>query len=227
MPEVGLNMDGRGFHNRTDAGHQLADGLQEFAGRDDVVVHALPRGGVPVGFEVAQRLGAPLDVIVVRKLGVPGHEELAMGAIASGDVTVRNDDVIGGLGIDDDTVERVAVREREELRRREQRFRGDRDTPSVEGKTVIVVDDGIATGSTVRAAVQALRRRKPARIVVAMPVAPREACGELEELADDVVCLQTPAPFMAVGAWYEDFRQTTDDEVRDLLDRAEERVNSR
>lgn len=219
-------MNARGFRNRLDAGRELADRLQDVAGRDDAVVYALPRGGVPVGFEVARRLGVPLDVMVVRKLGVPGHEELAMGAIASGGVVVRNEEVIAGLGIDDDTLEQVAARERVELRRREQRFRGDRTTPSVEGRTVIVVDDGIATGSTVKAAVRALRQRGPDRIVVAIPVAPREAIGELGDLADEVRCLQTPAPFMAVGAWYEDFRQTTDDEVRELLDRAEERVGS-
>lgn len=213
-------MQNERFEDRIAAGRALAAELEAYKGLEDVVVHALPRAGVPVGFEVAKHLGVPLDVTVVRKLGAPGHEEVAMGAITSGGVLVRNESVIRSVGIDDTTLERIADREHEEALSRERRFRGDREIPSVEGKTVIVVDDGIATGSTIRAAVRALRRRRPARIVVAIPVAPPGVDRELRELADEVHCLRTPSPFIAVGAWYEDFRQTTDDEVRELLDRA-------
>lgn len=213
-------MDGRRFFDRVDAGQLLAERLTEFEGRDDVVVCALPRGGVPVGFEVAQRLRVGLDVLVVRKVGVPGREELAMGALASGGVVVREEDVIGDLGIDEATFERVADRERAELVRRERSFRGDRGAPSLAGRTVLVVDDGIATGSTVRAAVQALRQAHPARIVVATPVASREAVTLLRGVADEVRALLVPIDLISIGSWYDVFDQTSDDEVRELLERA-------
>jgi putative phosphoribosyl transferase len=210
------------FHDRHHAGQALAGRLARYARRPDVLVLALPRGGVPVGYEVARALGAPLDVFLVRKLGVPGQEELAMGALASGGVLVRNPDVIAALDIADDVLYSVAGREQQELRRRERLFRGDRPAPAVTRRTVILVDDGLATGSTMRAAVAALRRLDPARVVVAVPVGAAETCDELAGEADEVVCAQTPAPFMAVGMWYEDFTQTTDEEVRQLLEQAAE-----
>ena len=187
------------------------------AGRGDVTVLALPRGGVPVGYEVALALGAPLDVFLVRKLGVPGQEELAMGAIATGGVRVVNDAVVEELGIAPDVIEAVAAREQEELERRERAYRGERPAPDVSGRVVILVDDGLATGSTMRAAARALRKLGPARIVVAVPVAPREACAALRPEADEVVCAETPESFKGVGRWYDDFSQTTDEEVRALL----------
>jgi putative phosphoribosyl transferase len=205
------------FRDRHDAGRQLAARLERYADRDDVVVLALPRGGVPVAYEVAVELGAPLDVFLVRKLGLPGHEELAMGAIASGGVVVLNDDVVGGLGITPDVIDRVAARERRELERRELEYRDDRSPPDVRGKVVVLIDDGLATGSTMRAAIAALRRGGPGRIVVAVPVGPPDACAEFGNEADEAVCVLEPEPFYAVGAWYDDFTQTTDDEVRDLL----------
>jgi putative phosphoribosyl transferase len=210
-------MDGRGFADRRDAGRRLAAELTRYAGRDDVVVLALPRGGVPVGHEVARALGAPLDVFLVRKLGVPGHEELAMGAIASGGVRVLNEHVLGQIGLSDATIEAVAGREAEELRRREALYRGERPAPELRGRTAILVDDGLATGSSMRAAIAALKQMGPASIVVAVPVAARETCDDLRTEVDDVVCAVTPEPFYAVGLWYADFSQTTDDEVRDLL----------
>jgi predicted phosphoribosyltransferase len=208
------------FTDRTEAGRELADALSRFGDRDDVVVHALPRGGVPVGYEVAVALDAPLDVIVVRKIGAPGHEELAMGAVASGGAIVRNERVIADLGIDDATFDHVARRKRGEVRERELRFRGGRPAPPVEGKTVIVVDDGIATGSTIQAAVRVLRPRAPSHIVVAVPVAPRDAIDLLREIADEVVCLVTPTPFLAVGSYYREFSQVQDYEVRGIRDDA-------
>lgn len=208
------------FRNRAEAGRMLAENLLAYAGRTDVLVLALPRGGVPVAFEVSRALGAPLDVCAVRKLGVPGHEELAMGAIAAGGVCVLNDDVVRAQRIPDRVIEDVAERERQELRRRERAYRGGREAPDVRGRTVILVDDGLATGSTMRAAVAALRRLGPDRIVVAVPTAAPATCEELRREADDCVCGITPEPFHAVGLWYEDFSQTTDDEVRDLLERA-------
>lgn len=208
------------FRDRRQAGKALALELAGYAGRDDVVVLALPRGGVPVAFEVAQALHAPLDVFLVRKLGVPWHEELAMGAIASGGVRVLNEEVVGQLGIDARTIEAVAAREQAELHRRQQAYRQGRPDFDLDGKTVIVVDDGLATGSTMRAAVVALRKLGPARLVVAVPVAAAETCVELREIADEVVCTVTPYPFGGVGAWYEDFSQTEDDEVRLLLAQA-------
>jgi len=205
------------FRDRTDAGRRLADKLNQYAGRDDVIVLALPRGGVPVGAEVARALGAPLDVFLVRKLGVPGHEELAMGAIATGGVRVLNRDVLDQLHIPRERVDLVAAKEMEELTRREAAYRDGRPAPDVRGKTAILVDDGLATGASMKAAVAALRDLGPARVVAAVPVGAPETCAELEALADEVVCATTPDPFYAVGSWYADFDQTTDDEVRDLL----------
>jgi predicted phosphoribosyltransferase len=210
------------FHDRTEAGRALATGLNAFAGRPDVLVLALPRGGVPVAYEVAQALQAPLDIFIVRKLGVPRHEELAMGALASGGVRVLNDEVVHDLCIPDEVIEAVTAQAQQELERRERLYRGERPPPDVRGRTVILVDDGLATGSTMRAAVAALRRLGPARIVVAVPVGAAETCAALREEADAVLCHHTPEPFYAVGAWYQDFTQTTDDEVRDLLARAAE-----
>ena len=193
--------------------------MTEYAGRSDVLVLALPRGGVPVAFEVARALRAPLDIFLVRKLGVPGQEELAMGAIASGGVRVVNEDVVRHLGIPPEVIDAVAAREQGELERRERAYRDERPAPDVRGRTVMLVDDGLATGSTMRAAALALRQKGPARVVVAVPVASREACAEFRGEVDDVVCAATPEPFMGVGRWYEDFSQTTDEEVRELLAR--------
>ncbi len=211
------------FSNRADAGRQLAAKLAEYAHLPNVLVLALPRGGVPVAFEVAEALDAPLDLFLVRKLGVPGHEELAMGAIATGGVRVLNEEVVRGLDIPEEVIATIAAKEQEELQRRERLYRGDRPAPEVTGCIVILVDDGLATGSTMRAAVAALRRQHPARIIVAVPVGAPETCAELGAEADEVVCAQTPEPFYAVGLWYADFSQTTDAEVRDLLKRAAER----
>jgi putative phosphoribosyl transferase len=185
-----------------------------------VLVLALPRGGVPVAFEVARALHAPLDVFLVRKLGLPGHEELAMGAIASGGVRVLNDDVVRSLRIPDDVIEAIAAAELRELERCERIYRGDRPAPDARGRTIILIDDGLATGSTMRAAVAALRQQGPARIVVAVPVGAPETCAEFQDEADEAICGQTPEPFYAVGLWYRDFSQTTDEEVHDLLERA-------
>lgn len=205
------------YADRRAAGRELARQLQQYGGRDDVLVLALPRGGVPVAFEVAAALDAPLDVFLVRKLGTPGHRELAMGAIASGGVMVLNDDVVGTLGIGADQIEAVAEEERGELARREQAYRGGRPLPSLRDRIVILVDDGLATGSTMKAAVQAVRQQQPARVVVAVPVGAPETCRELGAVADEVTCARMPTPFSAVGQWYRDFSQTTDDEVRQLL----------
>jgi predicted phosphoribosyltransferase len=208
------------FRDRTDAGRRLAAKLRTLAGRDDVIVLALPRGGVPVGYEVARSLGVPLDVFLVRKLGTPGREELAMGAIASGGVRVLNTEVVRVLGITPDEIAEAAAAEEEELRRREEAYRDSRPALDLRGKTVILVDDGLATGSTMRAAVAAVRKFGPARVIVAVPVGAAETCAEFRSVADDVVCVDTPEPFFAVGNWYMDFAQTTDDEVRELLARA-------
>ncbi|MDQ1666336.1 MAG: hypothetical protein QOH75_2367, partial [Actinomycetota bacterium] len=205
------------FQDRRDAGRVLAKLLEHYREHDDVVVLALPRGGVPVAYEVANALGAPLDVFVVRKLGVPGNEEVAMGAIASGGVMVLNDDIIRGLRIPPETVEQVAVREGHELLRREEAYREGRPAADPTGQTVVLVDDGLATGASMRAAIQALKRHRPKRIVVAVPAAPEPTCRELADVVDDVVCATTPLPFVAVGESYWDFTQTTDEEVRDLL----------
>jgi putative phosphoribosyl transferase len=208
------------FDDRGEAGRALAARLAPYAGRGDVVVLALPRGGVPVGYEVAAALGVPLDVLIVRKLGVPGHEELAMGAVAGGGVRVLDEQLIRVLRIPGELVERVTARERAEVERRERAYRGGRPAAAVRGKTVIVVDDGIATGATVRAAVAALRSMGAARIVVAAPVAPRSTVRELRRLADEVACVATPEPFEAISLWYGAFPQTPDEEVRALLARA-------
>ena len=208
------------FNHRVDAGRRLARALSNYAGRADSLVLGLPRGGVPVAYEVARALDAPLDVFVVRKLGVPGHEELAMGAIATGGALVVDDAVVRQLGISQREFEAVARREQRELERRERRYRGDRPPPDIAGRTVIVVDDGLATGASMRVAVAALRQEHPGRIVVAVPVAPPETCDALRLDADDVVCAVTPQPFYAVGLWYEDFDQTTDEEVHDLIEQA-------
>ena len=205
------------FHDRTDAGRQLAERLSGYANRNDVVALGLPRGGVPVAYQVASRLAVPLDVFLVRKLGVPGHVELAMGAIAPGGIEVLNHGLIADLGISPATVAGIAAAERIELERRDRVFRGGRPFPELAGKTVIVIDDGLATGATMEAAVTALRRMNPAEIVVAVPVGARETCDRFVRLADHVVCLATPASFDAVELWYEDFSQTTDDEVKELL----------
>jgi putative phosphoribosyl transferase len=216
------------FRDRAEAGRALARVLSHYAGRDDVIVLALPRGGVPVAAEVAKELGAPLDVFLVRKLGVPGHEELAMGAIASGGVLVLDDGVLRWLGISEDQVQRALTRELDELRRREAAYRNGRPLPDLKGKTVILVDDGLATGASMQAAARAVRRHQPARIVIAVPVASRATCDQFRDDVDEVVCAVTPEPFYAVGNWYEDFSQTSDEEVRELLERApEERGTSK
>jgi predicted phosphoribosyltransferase len=207
------------FRDRTDAGQRLAAKLAKYAGRPDVIVLALPRGGVPIGYEVARALGAPLDVFLVRKLGVPGREELAMGAIASGGVRVVNDEVVQALGITDEELDAAAAEQEQELQRREEAYRDGRPAPDLAGKTVILVDDGLATGSTMRAAVEAVRQHDPARVVVAVPVGAGDTCRAFRQIADEVVCVQAPEPFFAVGNWYGEFTQTTDDEVTELLGR--------
>lgn len=207
------------FRNRIEAGRRLAEELADYAGQADLLVLALPRGGVTVGAEVARALGAPLDVMLVRKLGVPGHEELAMGAIASGGVRIISEEVIAALGVSEREVAAVAAAEEAELARREHLYRGTRGSPDVRGRTVILVDDGLATGATMRAAAAAIRSQRPRRLVVAVPVAPEEICRALQAEVDQVVCALTPEPFHSVGTWYEDFSQTTDDEVRELLSR--------
>lgn len=209
------------FLNRTDAGEQLAQALGQFAGDHRVIVLGLPRGGVPVAAAVARKLGAPLDVFVVRKLGVPGQEELAMGAIASGGVRVLNEDVIGYLRVPPEVINEVTKAESEELARRELLYRGGRRPLDLKGKIAIVLDDGLATGSTMRAAVAAVRTLDPAKVIVAVPVGARQSCTELSRQADYAICLHTPEPFTSVGTWYEDFSQTTDREVRLLLGNGE------
>jgi predicted phosphoribosyltransferase len=205
------------FRDREEAGTVLARKLMAYEGHPDLLVLALPRGGVPVAEQVALALGAPLDVFVVRKLGVPGQEELALGALASGEVRVLNDDVIELLGIDEASIDAITELERRELERQERTYRDGRPAHDAGGKVVILVDDGIATGASMLAALAALRLRRPRSIVVATPVAASEACAELETLADDVVCAMTPVPFYGVGQWYRDFRQTSDEEVRAIL----------
>jgi predicted phosphoribosyltransferase len=207
------------FRDRTDAGRLLAAKLRGYANRPDVLVLALPRGGVPVAFEVARALHAPLDLFLVRKLGVPGYEELAMGAIATGGARVLNDSVVEELRIPERVIDAVAAREQVELARREQLYRDDRPPPDVRGRIVILVDDGLATGATMRVAAAVLRQQQPARIVVAVPVAAPAVCRDLEAEVDEVVCAATPEPFYAVGYWYQDFSPTTDEEVRELLRR--------
>jgi predicted phosphoribosyltransferase len=211
------------FRDRREAGRLLAAKLTAYANRPDVIVLALPRGGVPVGYEVARALGAPLDVFVVRKLGVPGYEELAMGAVATGGVRVLNDQVVSRLGIPGHVIDAVAAHEQQELALRERLYRGGRPPLDVRNRTVILVDDGLATGATMHAAIAALRQLHPARIVVAVPTASPETCEEMRAEADDVICAVTPEPFQAVGRWYQDFSQTTDEEVQDLLKRRDAR----
>ena len=210
----------RAFLNRAEAGRLLAEKLEKYAGRDDVIVLGLPRGGVPVAYEVAKRLRVPLDVFIVRKLGVPGFEELAAGAIASGGVRVLNQDVMRALPNADETIESITARETAELERREQSYRDGRLAPELRNRVVILVDDGLATGATMHAAVKALRQRGVAKIVVAVPVGPPDTCREFEDEADETICASTPEFFQAVGQYYEDFSQTSDEEVRELLARA-------
>jgi putative phosphoribosyl transferase len=214
----------RAFPNRTEAGRQLAERLDKYAGREDVIVLGLPRGGVPVAYEVAKHLRTPLDVFIVRKLGVPGFEELAAGAIASGGVRVLNEDVMRAIPHADEVIEAATARETAELKRREQIYREGRPPPELRDRIVVLVDDGLATGATMRAAVKALRQRGVAKIVVAVPVGPPDTCRELEEEADETICLSMPEFFQAVGQYYEDFSQTSDEDVRELLARgAQER----
>jgi len=213
------------FRDRTDAGRALAERLMKYANQPDILVLALPRGGVPVGFAVASALRAPLDVFLVRKLGVPGHEELALGAIASGGIRVFNEDVIERLQIPDEVIDQVTLQEQKELQRRERAYRGTRPAADISHRTIILVDDGLATGASMRAAVMAVRERQPRQIVVAVPVGAPDTCEELKEETDEVICVDMPEPFHGVGAWYNDFSQTTDEEVRELLLQAEQRLS--
>ena len=222
--ETELDYLGRRLRDRTEAGQLLAIKLRAYADRPDVVVIALPRGGVPVGFEVAQALRVPLDVVIVRKLGTPGQEELAMGAIASGGFRVLNESLVRELGISETQIESIAAREQKELERRELRYRAGRAAPEITGRTVLLVDDGIATGTTIRVAIAALRAQRPARIVVAVPVAARSTCEDLRHVIDEVICLLMPESLYAIGLWYDDFGQTSDEEVSRLLEQAEERL---
>jgi putative phosphoribosyl transferase len=206
------------FRDRADAGIQLAARLLRYAGDPNVVVLGLPRGGVPIAYQVARRLEAPLDVFVVRKLGVPGHRELAMGAIATGGVRVLNPEVVTALRISEQTIAEVAAQEQKELERQQRAYRGEVPFPDLAGRTVIVLDDGLATGSTMRAAVRALRQMQPARIAVGAPVAAADTCRSLAREADELVCVNTPEQFHAVSMWYQEFSQTSDEEVRSLLE---------
>ncbi|MDT8307316.1 MAG: phosphoribosyltransferase, partial [Anaerolineae bacterium] len=208
------------FRDRRDAGEQLAEKLPTYRERPGVIVLALPRGGVPVGFAVAEQLGLPLDIFLVRKLGVPGREELAMGAIASGGVRVLNQEVVGALNIPDEVIDAIAGKEQRELERRERAYRGDRPRPDLTGLVCLLVDDGLATGASMQAAVAGVRAHNPREIVVAVPTAAPDTCALFEAEVDHVVCAVTPEPFFGVGLWYEDFSQTTDDEVRHYLKRA-------
>jgi putative phosphoribosyl transferase len=218
-----MSTEARRFRDRAEAGRLLAKRLSAYAGRDDAIVLALPRGGVPVGYEVAKALDAPLDVFLVRKIGLPGYEELAMGAVASGGILVLDERLIQRLGIGREQLERAIQGELQELERREEAYRGGRGPLDLEGKTAILVDDGLATGASMRAAAEAVRRHNPARVVVAVPVAAEETCDQFRDFVDEIVCEVTPRPFHAVGLWYQDFSQTSDDEVRELLARAAER----
>jgi len=215
----------RAFPNRAEAGRELAEKLEKYVGRDDVIVLGLPRGGVPVAFEVAKRLCAPLDVFIVRKLGVPGFEELAAGAIASGGVRVLNEDVVRAIPFASEAIEAVTARETTELQRREQIYREGRPAPELRDKIAILIDDGLATGATMRAAVKALRQHDASKIVVAVPVGPPDTCQELSQQADETICLSTPPFFQAVGQYYKDFSQTSDDHVRELLSQAAQNMS--
>jgi putative phosphoribosyl transferase len=208
------------YKNRSEAAYILAEALKSYSGRSDLLVLALPRGGVPVAYEVARALAAPLDLMLVRKLGVPDYEELAMGAIATGGIRFLNADVVQALAITEEDIERVAQEEQQELRRREQLYRGEHPLPMIAAHCVILIDDGVATGATMRAAIAALRQRHPAAIVVAVPVAPPDTVEVLRAAADDVICPATPEPFISIGRWYDDFTQVSDEEVRDLLNHA-------
>lgn len=210
------------FKDRTDAGRRLSMELSAYKNNEDLLVLGLPRGGVPVAYEVARSLNAPLDVFIVRKLGVPGREELAFGAIASGDVLVLNDYIIKTMGISDEVIQGVVEREKNEFKRRETEYRGNRPLQNIFNKTVILVDDGLATGASMRAAIEALKLLNPGKVVIAVPTASIETCAELESIADDIICAATPHPFRGVGYWYENFSQTTDEEVKDLLKKSEE-----
>jgi len=212
------------YQDRRHAGRQLATLLGEYVDQPEVLVLGLPRGGIPVAYEVALALQAPLDVFLVRKLGVPGHEELAMGAVATGGVRVLSSDVIAAFGLNEAKIAAVTALELEELERRERAFRDDRPAPDFEDRTCILIDDGLATGSTMYAAVLALRQQEPQRIVIAVPVAAGSTCLDLGREVDDIICAATPEPFYAVGLWYEDFAQTTDEKVRQLLTRAAEEL---
>jgi putative phosphoribosyl transferase len=223
---VGSSVDTAGrtrFRDRSEAGRTLAEELSRYAAREDVVVLALPRGGVPVGYELAKALGTPLDVLVARKLGVPGYPELAMGALASGGAAVLDQALVQRLGISEDAIRQVVAQEAQELERREAAYRDGRPPPDLRGKTVILVDDGLATGATMRAAALAVKKQGPARVVVAVPVASAQTCDEFRGDVDEVICAVTPEPFYAVGLWYENFDQTPDEEVRELLARAADR----
>lgn len=212
------------YQNRNDAGKILASMLAHYANRQDVLVLALPRGGVPVAFEIAKTLNAPLDVFIVRKLGLPGHAELAMGAIASGGTTVFNQDVLDDFQIDERTIQEVTIKELTELNRRESLYRGEKAFPSLKNKTIILVDDGIATGATMRAAILALRQLKPEAIVIAVPVSAKSTIDTLQKLVDEFICPLRPLHFHAVGAWYEQFPQTQDEEVHALLHEAKTQI---
>lgn len=212
------------FKNRRDAGRILAQGLSTYGGRSDVIVFALPRGGVPVAYEVAMALNAPLDIFLVRKLGLPGQEELAIGAIASGGIRVLNEEIIHALNIPEEVIDLVACQELKELRRREWSYRSDRPPLDAQNKTVILIDDGLATGASMRAAVLGVRAQNPARIVIAVPTAPPESYNALEFQVDEIVCSITPDPFLGVGKWYEDFSQISDEQVRTLLEEATDQL---
>jgi putative phosphoribosyl transferase len=208
------------YPDRTAAGKTLAEQLRHYKDTRDLLVLGLPRGGVPVAYEVAQALGAPLDVFVVRKIGVPGHEELAMGALASGGIRVLNDDVVRQLAPSENVIEELTREEQKEVEQREQRYRGEHASPRITGRTIILIDDGLATGATMRAACAAVRQQQPARVVIAVPVAAPQVCDEMQQEADEVVCAMMPPSLGGIGGWYVDFRQTTDDEVRQLLNQA-------
>lgn len=208
------------FANRTEAGKLLADALSGYTGRSDILILALPRGGVPVAYEVAKALSAPMDLWLVRKLGVPGQEELALGALVGKNIRVLNYDIIDLLNIDETVIDTIVAREQAELERRNRLYRQGKPPPAIEGKTIIIIDDGLATGATMRVAISSLRQAGAARIIAAVPVGAASTCDKIEEEADELICLHTPEPFYGVGQWYNDFSQTSDDEVRALLNNA-------